>query len=287
LTEAIRRQPYSIVLFDEVEKAHVDVFNLLLQVLDEGHLADGKSRRVDFKNTLIVLTTNLGSRVVFDNTGTVREKKVGTFINNILGDITDENNDDKVAFRRSNFDGSMFTERGIVKDFKLVKRIVNEELKAFFRPEFLNRVDDIIIFRQLDKGDVSLIAELMVKDLAKRMGELGYTISTTYDFMRILVDAGFDPMYGARPLRRAVAALMEDILAEHILSADLVVGDHIQFDVPATGKHSGEIVLISGDKIIVPNKIQYAKPLPKVEYYLDDGPSVARSDRVPDMEGYG
>jgi ATP-dependent Clp protease ATP-binding subunit ClpC len=289
LTEAIRRQPYSIVLFDEVEKAHVDVFNLLLQVLDEGHLADGKSRRVDFKNTLIVLTTNLGARVVFDNTGTVREKKGGTFINNILGDITDENNGDKVAFRRSNFDGSMFAERGVVKDFKLVKRIVNEELKAFFRPEFLNRVDDIIIFRQLDKGDVFLIAELMVKDLAKRMGELGYTISTTYDFMRILVDAGFDPMYGARPLRRAVAALMEDILAEHILSADLVVGDHIQFDVPATGKHSGEIVLTLGDKIIVADKIQFVNPLPKIEDNTDNGATVEERDRSSEGNslGYG
>ena len=199
LTEAVRRRPYTVVLFDEIEKAHPDVFNLLLQLLEDGRLTDSKGRTVDFKNTMIIMTSNIGSKVI--------EKGGGG-----LG----------FEFSGSSVEDTQYTR---------IRSLVNEELKQYFRPEFLNRLDEIIVFRQLSRDEVKLIAEIMLREVFARMQEKGITLSVSESFKERLVEEGYNPSYGARPLRRAVMRLLEDSLAEEFLSGRITDGDSALVDV--------------------------------------------------------
>ena len=199
LTEAVRRRPYTVVLFDEIEKAHPDVFNLLLQLLEDGRLTDSKGRTVDFKNTLIIMTSNIGSKVI--------EKGGGGLGFEFSGADAEETN------------------------YNRIRSLVNEELKQYFRPEFLNRLDEIIVFRQLSRDEVKEIAEIMLKEVFGRMQEKGIHLSVTDGFKERLVEEGYNPSYGARPLRRAVMRLLEDSLAEEFLSGRIGEGDSAVVDV--------------------------------------------------------
>ena len=204
LTEAVRRRPYTVVLFDEIEKAHPDVFNLLLQLLEDGRLTDSKGRTVDFKNTLVIMTSNIGSKVI--------EKGGGG-----LG----------FEFSGESAEDSQYTR---------IRSLVNEELKQYFRPEFLNRLDEIIVFRQLNREEVKEIAEIMLKEVFGRMGEKGITLTVSDAFKERLVEEGYNPAYGARPLRRAVMRLLEDSLAEEVLTGRIKDGDHAEVDVDENKK---------------------------------------------------
>mmetsp|Transcript_24617 Transcript_24617/g.41126 ORF Transcript_24617/g.41126 Transcript_24617/m.41126 type:complete len:922 (-) Transcript_24617:477-3242(-) len=216
LTEAVRRRPYTVVLFDEIEKAHPDVFNMMLQILEDGRLTDSKGRTVDFKNTLIIMTSNVGSSVI---------EKGG-------GGLGFQLNDDREE-----------------SSYNRIKTLVNEELKNYFRPEFLNRLDEIIVFRQLTKLEVKQIADIMLGEVFKRMETKGMHLSVTEKFKDRLVDEGYSPSYGARPLRRAIMRLLEDCLAERILSGEIVEGDTAIMDVDAEGRITvlnGQGVVLSG-----------------------------------------
>ncbi len=186
LTEAVRRKPYSVVLFDEIEKAHPDVFNMLLQILEDGRLTDSQGRTVDFKNTIIIMTSNVGARRITEQ----RQAALGF----------------------ANGDNSM--------DNVSVREMVMSELKQVFRPEFLNRVDDIIVFNKLTKPEIEQIARLMLETLKKRLSGLGVTVSFTDKAVEKIADEGFDDTYGARPLRRAIVTNIEDKLSERMLDAD-------------------------------------------------------------------
>lgn len=208
LTEAVRSKPYSVVLFDEVEKAHPDVFNLLLQILDDGRLTDSKGRVIDFTNTLIIMTTNLGSKIIERESG-IKSKS----------DQSDR--------------GFKITPDAVlgwepvpeaIKDpelFERVSKLVNEELKNFFRPEFLNRIDEIIVFNHLTRIDIWEICELQIKSVQKRLKEKGINLIVDLAVQAFLTDEGYDPIYGARPLRRAIMKYLEDTLAEQCLSKTL------------------------------------------------------------------
>jgi ATP-dependent Clp protease ATP-binding subunit ClpC len=199
LTEAVRRRPYTVVLFDEVEKAHPDVFNLLLQLLEDGRLTDSKGRTVDFKNTLLIMTSNIGSKVI--------EKGGGGLGFEFSGDSVEDS------------------------QYNRIKSLVNEELKQYFRPEFLNRLDEIIVFRQLTKNEVKEIAEIMLQEVFVRLLDKGIKLNVTDAFKERLVEEGYNPSYGARPLRRAVMRLLEDSLAEEVLSGRIKDGDKALVDV--------------------------------------------------------
>jgi ATP-dependent Clp protease ATP-binding subunit ClpC len=208
LTEAVRTKPYSVVLFDEVEKAHPDVFNLLLQILDDGRLSDSKGRVIDFKNTLIIMTTNLGSKII--------ERESG---------IQPKSKQNKPAFRIDD-DGCVGWEPAPepIKDnsiFEKVTELVNDELKEFFRPEFLNRIDEIIVFNHLTKYDIWEICGIMISQLEKRLREKDITLEVDVAVRSLLTEEGYDPVYGARPLRRAVMRLLEDTLAQQCLTTPL------------------------------------------------------------------
>ncbi len=202
LTEAVRRRPYTVVLFDEIEKAHPDVFNMLLQILEDGRLTDAKGRTVDFKNTLLILTSNIGSKVI--------EKGGGSL-------------------------GFEFSQDMAESQYNRIKSLVNEELKQYFRPEFLNRLDEIIVFRQLTKDEVKLISDILLKEVFGRLGEQGIVLEVTERFKDRLVEEGYNPSYGARPLRRAIMRLLEDSLAEEILSGRIKDGDTATVDVDENG----------------------------------------------------
>jgi len=189
LTEAVRSKPYTVVLFDEVEKAHPDVFNLLLQILDDGRLTDSKGRVIDFKNTLIIMTSNIGSKIIERESGVDFSKKTkarSSFDLNL--DYLSENTESEVN----------------PEVYERTVELVNEELKKFFRPEFLNRIDEIIVFSHLTKQDVRKIADIMIKQLGDRLKEKEITLEVTPKAKQIIIEEGFDPIYGARPLRRAV-----------------------------------------------------------------------------------
>ena len=204
LTEAVRRRPYTVVLFDEVEKAHPDVFNLLLQLLEDGRLTDSKGRTVDFKNTLLIMTSNIGSKVI--------EKGGGGLGFEFSGDSVEDS------------------------QYNRIKSLVNEELKQYFRPEFLNRLDEIIVFRQLSKNEVKEIAEIMLQEVFARLQDKGIKLDVTDAFKERLVEEGYNPSYGARPLRRAVMRLLEDSLAEEVLSGRIKDGDKALVDIDDTKK---------------------------------------------------
>ncbi|CAE6969998.1 CLPC1 [Symbiodinium natans] len=189
LTESVRRRPYSLVLFDEVEKAHPDVFNTLLQLLDDGRLTDSKGRVVSFSNTLVVMTSNIGSRSV--------QKGAGGGLGLGFGTMEDS----------------------AEQSYQVIRELVHEEMKSFFRPEFLNRLDEICVFRPLTKENIRAIAEVEFDKVAARLLEAGLHVSLTARFKERVVQEGFDPAYGARPLRRAITRWLEDSLAEHLLDS--------------------------------------------------------------------
>ena len=200
LTEKVRRKPFSVVLFDEIEKAHPDIFNSLLQILDEGRLTDAQGRVVDFKNTVIVMTTNLGTR-----------------------DISRSVN---LGFSRSD---------DPVGGYEAMKAKVSDELKQHFRPEFLNRVDEIIVFHQLTTNDIEHIVDLMVAQVESRLRDRDMGIVLTDAAKALVAKRGFDPVLGARPLRRAIQRDIEDSLAERILFGDLHPGEIVVVDVAPEG----------------------------------------------------
>nr|WP_291234678.1 ATP-dependent Clp protease ATP-binding subunit [Frisingicoccus sp.] len=194
LSERVRRNPYSILLFDEIEKAHPDVFNVLLQVLDDGHITDSQGRKVDFKNTVIIMTSNAGASNI------VTPKKLGFFSE------TDEK-----------------------ADYDRMKSAVMEEVKHIFKPEFLNRIDDIIVFHSLTKEHIRKIVAIMMNEISDRaLDQMGIHLHTSEGVLRLLAEAGFDPVYGARPLRRAIQNKVEDLLAEEILGGRIHRGDQVR-----------------------------------------------------------
>ncbi len=202
LTEAVRRKPYSIVLLDEIEKAHPDVFNILLQVLDDGRLTDSQGRTVDFKNTVIIMTSNIGASHIKNST---------------VGFGTSSSGEEHKA------------------EYDKMKSRVMEALKTAFRPEFLNRVDETIVFHALDKEHIMQIVDLMMKDLHKRLGEQNITMEVTTEAKAKLVEDGYDPAYGARPLRRTIQRQVEDPLAEELLRGRYKAGDVVKVDVAKEG----------------------------------------------------
>jgi ATP-dependent Clp protease ATP-binding subunit ClpB len=185
LTEAVRRNPYSVILFDEIEKAHPDVFNVLLQLLDEGRLTDSQGHTVDFRNTIVIMTSNIGSQLLASRA---------------------ELGDEEIASQ--------------VKDL----------LRQFFRPEFLNRVDEIIVFRFLDRGDIARIVGLQIERINERLREGGRSLELTPALLDVLAERGYDPEYGARPLKRLLQKMILDPLAARILEDDLPAGGVIQAD---------------------------------------------------------
>lgn len=190
LTEQVKNKPYSVILFDEIEKAHRDVFNILLQVLDEGHLTDGLGRKINFKNTLIIMTSNVGARKLQDfGTG--------------LGFSTDS----KVSQHE-----------------ELTKGVIQKALKAEFSPEFLNRLDDIVVFKALEKENIGKIVKIEMDKLSKRIVERGYNISFGPSIIDFIADKGFDAKYGARPIRRAIQEYIEDFIAEEVLGKGIIEG---------------------------------------------------------------
>mgnify|MGYP001942211257 CR=1 FL=1 len=200
LTEKVRRKPFSVVLFDEIEKAHSDIFNSLLQVLEEGRLTDAQGRNVDFKNTIIIMTTNLGTRDISKGVamGFAKEDDAST-------------------------------------NYERMKSKVNEELKNSFRPEFLNRVDDVIVFHQLTEREIFEIVDLMVTGLDSRLREKDMGIELKPKAKKVLSERGFDPVLGARPLRRTIQRDIEDQLSEKILFGDVKAGQIVVIDAEGEG----------------------------------------------------
>ena len=202
LTEKVRQHPYSVVLLDEAEKAHPDVFNLLLQVLDDGYLTDAKGRKVDFRNTIIIMTSNLGATQLQD------EKEVG------------------------------FGARDVSQDYQAMASAIRQQLKLHFRPEFLNRIDETIIFHSLQKDELHQIVKLMVAQLRARVAEQGINLKVTPAAIDVVATKGYNPAYGARPLRRALQDLIEDPLSTALLSGNVKTGDNV-----VVGAHQGKITL--------------------------------------------
>ncbi|MEO5962971.1 MAG: AAA family ATPase, partial [Thermomonas sp.] len=205
LTEAVRRRPYSVILLDEVEKAHPDVFNILLQVLDDGRLTDGQGRTVDFRNTVIVMTSNLGSHQIQE-----------------MSDNSEGGVDSPEAYTQ-------------------MKAAVMGVVQAHFRPEFINRLDDIVVFHSLDKKQIREIAKIQLRGLEKRLGERGIGIELTDAAYALLANVGFDPVYGARPLKRAIQQQLENPLATQILSGGFASGDVVKVDADG-----GKLVFAKG-----------------------------------------
>ena len=194
LTEKVRRKPYSVVLFDEIEKAHPDVFNILLQILDDGHITDSTGRKINFKNTIIIMTSNIGARNI------IEPKRLG-----------------------------FVSEEDVDKRYKDMKKNVMEEVKQLFRPEFLNRIDEIVVFHPLTTDHIKQIAEIMIKDLMARITEnVGIHIVLSQDALEHLADKGYDKAYGARPLRRMIQSEIEDKIADLLLSGEVVEGDTLK-----------------------------------------------------------
>jgi ATP-dependent Clp protease ATP-binding subunit ClpB len=185
LTEAVRRKPYTVILFDEVEKAHPDVFHILLQILEDGRLTDGKGRTVDFRNAVVVLTSNIGSHWIQELSG---------------------------------------------KGEEVVRNKVMEELRREFRPEFLNRLDEIVLFRSLGREELAIIILIMLRELNERLADRKISVTLTDAARERLAEIGFDPTYGARPLRRAIQKHIQDLLALHILKGDFREGESILID---------------------------------------------------------
>jgi len=205
LTERVRRKPYSVILLDEIEKAHPDIYNILLQVLDDGQLTDGLGRKVDFKNTTIIMTSNIGVRQLKDFGEGVGFATASRIQN------ADENN----------------------------KAVIEKSLKRTFSPEFLNRIDDVIIFNSLTKEHIFQIIDILMKGVMKRLTNLGFSLELTEDAKSFIADKGYDQQFGARPLHRAIQKYLEDPLAEEILNMNIKAGDVLQADLD---KENGKLV---------------------------------------------
>jgi ATP-dependent Clp protease ATP-binding subunit ClpB len=203
----VRRRPYSVLLFDEVEKAHPDVWNVLLQVLDDGRLTDGQGRTVDFKNTVIILTSNLGSEQVAK-----------------LSARTDLSEEDRRA---------------------LAERAVTEEVKKAFRPEFINRLDELVVFDTLGRGNIRDIVEIQLRRFQERLQKRGLSLELTTAAKDFLAEVGWDPQYGARPLKRALRKHVEDALAKRVLAGEFLPGTTVRVDVGA----AGELSFTGGDAV--------------------------------------
>jgi len=199
LTEAVRRRPYSVILLDEVEKAHQDVFNVLLQVLDDGRLTDGQGRTVDFRNTVIIMTSNLGSQVIQEYSGE--------------------------------------------KNYAKMKSAVMEVVQQSFRPEFINRIDDIVVFHPLGTKQIRAIVDIQLIYLRKRLQERNMDLTLDDAARDLLGEAGFDPVYGARPLKRAIQQQIENPLAQKILQGEFVPGDRIRI-----GARDGQLTFARADE---------------------------------------
>jgi len=195
LTEAVRRRPYSVILFDEIEKAHQDVFNILLQILDDGRLTDSQGRTVDFRNSVIVMTSNIGSHYILERSGA---------------------------------------------DWAETETQVMGALRQHFRPEFLNRVDDVIVFRPLGAGELDSIIDLQLDRLHNLLADRKLTLELTPDAKKLVAAEGFDPAYGARPLKRSIQRMLQDPLAMAVLEGKFIAGDHILATVGEGGKISFE-----------------------------------------------
>ncbi len=193
LTEKVRRKPYAVILLDEVEKAHPDVFNILLQILEDGRLTDGQGRVVDFKNTVIVMTSNAGAHTLR------RQRSMG-------------------------FGGAESSER----TYEAMKENIMGEVKNIFRPEFLNRVDEIIVFHALEQAEIDAIARLLLKQVCARLAERGIELDVDESALSLISRAGYDIQYGARPLRRAIQRMVEDALSEEILLGKIRLGDRVR-----------------------------------------------------------
>ena len=191
LTEAVRRKPYAVVLLDEIEKAHADVYNVLLQVLDDGRLTDSHGRTVDFRNTVIVMTSNIGSDVI--------------------------------------------QARADELDYDGMKSAVMQEVQHVFRPEFINRVDDVVVFHGLGRSELESIARIQLQVLAERLSEQGMVLQIADSALAFLAESGFDPVYGARPLRRAIQTHLENTLAERLLAGDYRTGDTVVVSAGESG----------------------------------------------------
>jgi ATP-dependent Clp protease ATP-binding subunit ClpC len=238
LTEAVRRKPYSVLLLDEIEKAHPDVFNILLQILEEGKLTDAQGRRVDFRNTIVIMTSNIGASQISKNTG---------------------------------FGFTVGDESGL--SYEDMKSRVMGELKKVFRPELLNRIDEIIVFHKLSKEEILTIVDLQLRRLREQMAVHEVTIELTDEAKELLVDKGYDPAMGARPLRRAIQREIEDPLADFVLGRELEPGSTIL--VGRTRNEDGEpggevdITFIPGE--VTPEKVTVPPEEPAGAAAADDG----------------
>ena len=204
LTEKVRRHPYSVVLFDEIEKAHPEIFNSMLQVLDDGRLTDGKGRVVDFKNTIIIMTSNIGARMLTSAAG----RKIG------FSSVSDDKDEDE-ASREGLYGGKSYDE---------AKAVVLDELKKAFSPEFINRVDEIVFFRMLGRDSLIKIVDILTAQVGKRVKDIGIEIRLTDDAKELLAKKGYDPQYGARPLRRVIQSMVEDNFSEALLDGVIKAG---------------------------------------------------------------
>jgi ATP-dependent Clp protease ATP-binding subunit ClpC len=200
LTEALRRRPYSIVVFDEIEKAHPEVHNMLLQIMEEGHLSDARGRKVDFRNAMIVMTSNVGADII------KKQSSIG------FAQKRDEITDERISYEE-------------------MRKKLTETLKRAFRPEFINRVDSVIVFRSLNKEDIKKIVSLELNKVAERLKDHNITLTATPAALSLLADQGFDAEMGARPLRRVIQLKVEDALSDSLLSGTFADGDHIEVDL--------------------------------------------------------
>ncbi len=227
LTEAVRRRPYSVILFDEIEKAHPDVMNLLLQILEEGSVTDSLGRKINFRNTIIILTSNVGA------TGAKRQNSLGF--------------------------GAMAEDKA---DYDSMKEKILEEARKHFRPEFLNRFDDISVFRMLERADLERIVTLEADKLINRLRAKDITLTLSQDALGQIIRHGYDPQYGARPMRRAIERLLEDPLAEALLRGEVKPGDKIE---AAQNKETGDIIFIPVPKKKTPATRKKSTRKPKAE----------------------
>ena len=223
LTEAVRRRPYSVLLLDEVEKAHPDVFNILLQVLDDGRLTDGQGRTVDFRNTVIVMTSNLGS-------------------DRIQG-LVEDHSFDTIDFDVNKGDAESDDSTANENRYQAMKDAVMEVVSGHFRPEFINRIDEVVVFHPLAKSQIRGIAEIQLAMLRKRLAERDLSLEISDPMMDMICDAGFDPVYGARPLKRAIQQLLENPLAQQVLGGDFIPGDTILVNLD-----DGRVVFSTGKR---------------------------------------
>ncbi|HEX7613495.1 MAG TPA: AAA family ATPase, partial [Candidatus Limnocylindrales bacterium] len=235
LTEAIRRRPYQVILLDEIEKAHPDVFNILLQVLDDGRLTDGQGRTVDFRNTVLIMTSNVGSQFIAGFTE--------------RGDAGDAARRDEARRDEARRDAGRREETRLdALAYEQMKRHITEALRIQFRPEFLNRIDEAIVFHSLTDADLAAIVELLIADLQKRLVSQEIVLELTPAARSLIVREGTDPAYGARPLKRTIQRLVENPLARALLRGEFKPGTAVMADADAIG---GVLVFRSGEATVV------------------------------------